>query len=350
MANSDSYLRTFTTIAVTIIVFTASFYGAYLVYLRGQQDRYCEEIIKDLQDLDNLISHFSILEDLTQPPSWSWSPPIGKLYLILEKETWNQSPIEILKEPINTLENKYLKAREEEVKLMSQIEGRIPARAALYLEVKFALNDVISLLYREFPPPPGDYKVLSDGIPFAIKSYIRTDFPNNQNDFLIWAERYDLYYSGIARLYYQIRPIVYTLEKVLTEESQNLQEIIENKEYGLSQWQKESLKEIQDLYIRESAYYENIFQYLRNIKYSVDTIRDKISMYNKYHFKYEMPTGILFAFMSIFGIVIPLIILSPLKLENLMKYKREMSLIIPLLFGITTILAIGLIYLDIIAS
>jgi hypothetical protein len=352
--NLETFLSTFTTIAVTILAFVGTFYGAYLVYLREQRDRYREKLIKDFQKLDSLISHFSILEDLTLPPSWSWSPPTGKLYEILEPESWKQTPMEILEEPVKRLEEEYRKAREEEAKLMSKVEGRIPARAALYLKVKFALNEIISLLYREFPPPPGDYKVSPPPgrIPFAVKSYIRSDFPSNRGEFLKWTERYDLYYSGVVNLYYRIRPIISTLKKVSIEASESLQQLMAmlNETSRLTQWQEESLTEIQELYIRESSYYESIFQYLRDIKRSVDRIRDRITTYDRYRSKFKVQILISLVVMSILGIVIPLIMLSPFKSEQILMYYYELSLIVLLLFSLVTILTIIFIYRDITAS
>jgi hypothetical protein len=349
----ETFLTTFVTIAATILAFVGSFYGAYLVYLREQRDKYREELVKEFQELDSLISQFSILEDLTRPPSWSWSPPAGKLYVILEPESWKQTPMEILNEPVKRLEEEYRKAREEEAKLMSKVEGRIPARAALYLKVKFALNEIISLLYREFPPTPGDYKVSPPPgrIPFAVKSYVRSDFPSNRGDFLRWAERYDLYYSGVVDLYYRIQPIIYTLKKVSIEASESLQRIMAmlNETSRLTQWQEESLTEIQELYIRESSYYESIFQYFRDIKRSVDRIRDRIAAYDRYHYKFKVPTLTSLVFMSILGIAVPLIMLSPFKFGQMLM-RPELLLAVPLLFSLATIFILVLIYKNITTS
>jgi len=346
----EQFFSTFVTIAVTILAFIGSFYGAFLVYFREKQDNYCESLIQDFQRLNDLVINFSILEDLTRPPSWSWFPPIGKVYSLLEPESWKQNPMEVLKESVKRLEEEYQKAQEKERELMMNTSGRIPARGAIYLEVKFALKDVITLLYREFPPPPGDYKISQPGnIPYAVKSYVRSDFPDNKREFLEWAKRYELYYSGVVELYYRIRPIIYALKQISIEEAESLQEVMRtiNETRGLTQREEETLKEIQELYVREANYYESVFQYLRDIKNRVDLIIYKIAMYERYAPKYAVPIGFCLILMAVFGVILPLIILAPFKPEQILNYQWALSQMIPLIFAIATSLAIVFIVLNI---
>jgi len=324
-------------------VFIGSFYGAFVVYFRGKRDNYRESLIQDFQRLNDLVINFSILEDLTRPPSWSWFPPIGKVYLLLEQESWKQNPIEVLEESVKTLEEEYWKTREKERELMMNTSGQIPARGALYLEVKFALNNLITSLYREFPPPPGDYKISQPGnIPYDVKSYVRSDFPDNKMEFWEWAKRYALYYSGVVELYYRIRPIIYTLKQISVEEAESLQEAIRmiNETGELTQWEEEALKEAQELYVREANYYESVFRYLRNIKNSVDLIINKIEMYDEYAPKYAIPIGFCLILMAVFGVILPLIILAPFRPKQIPKNQRSLLRMIPLIFAIATIFAI----------
>lgn len=340
---SLEYFSTLTGIAVEILVFVIAFYGAYLVYLRQQRDKYREELVDEFQELDRIISQWSILESIPV----SWHPPLGKYLQILERESWEKSPMETLKDILKKLDRTFDETRKKEKEFRTKAGGRLVAGPALYLEVKFALHNLVQTIYREFPPPPGDYKVSPPPgeIPFSVKSFVRYDFPDNRKLFLTWAKRYDIFFGDLYRIYYRIRPIIKTLKEVHIESiEQTKKAIIELEKIGrLHQWTRDALRESQEYSTAELDYYGQVFQFLGKMKHEIDGIKDKICTYDNYFYKDKRKTVATLLVMALTGIVIPLSVLF-LKSEWQLE---TVKLISSVGFGLSTLLAILLIYQDI---
>lgn len=342
---SLEYFSTLVSIAAEILAFVIAFWGAYLVYLRQQRDKYREKLVEDFQELDRVISQWSFLEDYTCPTRWH--PPMSKYIQILTKESWKKSPLESWKDSLEKLDKTFNEARKKEMELRTKTGGRLPAGPALYLEVKFALHDLVQSIYKEFPSPPGNYKISPPPgeIPISIKSYVRYDFPNNREYFLTWAKRYNIFFKDLYEAYYRIRPIIDTLKKVHKESVEQTKKwIIElEKMDRLDQWSKDALRESQEYSAAEVNYYEQVFQFLGRMKHKIDRIRDKISTYDNYSYKGKWKTVFSFIFMVLTGIFIPFLALFfkpdwPLE---------TMKLFSGVGFGLSTFSAILLIYRDI---
>ena len=76
-----------------------AFYGGLLIYLGQQAQTYREEVVQKLENIDASVRRFS---EITEPPISSWTNWTAgnerehNAYMIIEKETWKNSPIEVL--------------------------------------------------------------------------------------------------------------------------------------------------------------------------------------------------------------------------------------------------------------
>ena len=336
------YFSTLAGVSATVISIIMAFYAGYIVYLRQQRDKYREMLVKEFQDLDRLISEWSILRESPHP---EWVPPVSKYIEILSKENWKNSIMEVLNPYLTKVKEEYEKTFKEERKIRDKTGGKLVAGPALYLNVKFALRDLFDKIYREFPSPPGDYEI-SDGIPIKFKSFIRYDFPQNYKEFQQWKSRFDVFFQDIRKIYYQLRPIIVHLKDIHRESiEQTLETMEEIKRYGVS-WAEKGLKESINLSKNEIKYYDNFFRVIIEMKYKVDIISDKIATYNSYTYnwkdKWKVTTILSLAGMAITGIILPLLALfyEPPYLELLGRTSG-------IGFGLTTLFAIFLIYKEI---
>jgi len=332
------YFSTLAGVSATVISIIMAFYAAYIIYLRQQRDKYREMLIKEFQDLDRLISEWSILRESPHP---EWVPPISKYIEILSKENWKNSILEVLNPYLTKVEEEYKKTFKEERKIRDQTGGKLVAGPALYLNVKFALRDLFDKIYREFPSPPGDYE-MSDGVPIKFKSFMRYDFPQNYKDFQQWKSRFDVFFQDIRKMYYPLRPIIVHLKDIHRESiEQTLETIKEIKRYGAS-WAEKGLRDSINLAENEIKYYDDLFRVIIEMKYKVDIISDKIAMYNSYTCKWKVNTILSFTGMAITGIILPLLALfyEP-------PYLELLGLTSGIGFGLTTLFAIFLIYKEI---
>lgn len=344
---SLEYFSTLAGIAAEVLALVVAFYGAYLVYLRQQRDKYREELVKDFQELDRIISHWSVLEDYTRPPSLF--PPTGKYLQILTKVSWKKSPLETLKDNLEELDKIFMETRKKEMEIRSQTQGRLTAGPALYLKVKFAFHDLVQCIYAEFPSPPGDYKISPPPgeIPFSVKSFVRYDFPNNRESFLDWAKRYDIFFKDLHEAYYRIQPIISTLKKVHRESVEQTEKwITELEKTDRFSWAIDSLRESREYSIAEINYYDQIFQFLGKMKHKIDQIRDKIYTYDNYFYQGKWKTVFSFIGIVLTGVFIPFAILFS-KPDFPMETMTFIQLFSGVGFGLSTFSAVFLIYRDI---
>lgn len=257
------------------------------------------------------------------------------------------SLLESLESTLKKLDQVFVEAHKKEDELRSKIEGHLPAVPALYNKVKFVLHDLVQQIYREFPPPPGDYKVSEPPveIPYAVKSFVRSDFPKNRETFNAWAERYNIFFEGIYTVYYRIKPVIDKLKKVHRESFEQTKKYITDLEKMREfSWAASSLKECEEYSLREVEYYEQFFQFLGEMKDKIDEIKDKISTYDNYFYKGKWGTFLSLVVMTLTGLLIPFVVLffKPewLALEVLKIFSGTA-------FGVSTFSAIFLIYRDI---
>ena len=85
-----------------------------------------------------------------------------------------------------------------------------------------------------------------------------------------------------------------------------------------SQFHVNSIKKAKELYLKEAEFYELFFSYLALIEQKTSEIQVKIRLYNAYQLgtkckytKYSLPVG--YIIMVIFGLIIPLYLLSPIQ-------------------------------------
>lgn len=264
-------------VSAEVLAIAMALFGAYLVYLRQQRDKYREDLVKDFQELDSLISEWSILEDYSHP--MNWHPPISKYLEILAKESWEKSPLESLKDGLEQLDKEFAEAQKKEIDFRSKAEGRLVAGPALYLKMKFALRDLCQRLYAEFPRPPGDYEVSPPPgeIPLSVRSFVKYDFPNNREDFLIWTKRFDLFFQDILKVYtHSITLMISTLRKVHRESVEQTEKLIEElRERNGFSWHIEKLKESREYSMAEINYYDQVFQYIGKMKHKTDKSKTK---------------------------------------------------------------------------
>ena len=227
------YFSTLANVASMIISIITMFLAGYIVYLRQQRDKYREKINAGLQYLDTLIFKWSVLEGLRLP---DWRPPISKYIEILSKET--------LEQYLERVEKAYERASKKEQELRRLGQGELVAGPALYLEVKFALNELLNAIYREFPVPPGDYTAIN-GIPVNFRSFVRADFPRSREEFLKWAEKFEKFFEAVYRVYmYRLRNLIRHLKEIHEESAvHTLQSVKEIEKQGFPYTMRKMLEE-----------------------------------------------------------------------------------------------------------
>jgi len=285
-----------------------AFYGIFIVYI-GQEARSCSEgIIQNLQQIDSSIKSFSYI---TKPSSENWRILVERrnnIDLILENETWKESPVEILKSIAIFIVNNCTEASKMDEKVREWLESlnitRFPAHYNLAV---FSLDRLVYMIYREFPSPP------AQRIGYYLQSFVRTDFPACKTVFLKWGERYTQYYSGILEIFLMIRTSVQNISESYSDAaklaSQTLEELRrENRTEW--EWHIKTTQELIQYYNAMSTYYESIFESLSTIYSLVLDTTAKIHRYDevlKSGFSQVTPPLIQ---MALFGVVIPMIFLS----------------------------------------
>ncbi len=346
------YLSTLATVAGAVISITGTLLAGYLVYLRQRQDDYKLDIRRNLHELDRLIFQFSQLEELKRPVSWRSQLPSGYEFSIALKESWEETPKGIFEEDIKNLEDEFEKALKEDYDISTKINTKNPARSALYNKVRFAVHHLFLKIYHEFPAPPATPGFR--GKIGGFKSFIDCDFPLNIDDFEEWAKKYHMFYREVmVNVYYRIRRIIYHLAEVNRESAENIDESLKMlQQLGqLSQFHIDSMKETKELYLGEAEFYDLFFSYLTLIEQKTLEIQDKIRLYNTYRLgakckytKYGIVIG--YIIMTIFGLVVPLYLLSPFQKIGLMDMDTT-SIITGVLFVIGTVIAGLSIYQDV---
>jgi len=317
------FYSTLTQVCVTILAIMVAFYGVLAVNLGQQAETYREEIIQNLQNIDNSVKSFSYI---TEPPLTSWenwtikSEQESNAYYILSKETWEKSPVEVLDTLATWVESNYTEAVKMDDEVRDWLESRNMTRfSAHYNMARFWLHRLISDIYREFPTPPAKYDR------WYIESFIDSEFPACETDFLEWAERHNSYYSGISKIRKKIDSAIKGISEAHLDSAKSSQQTLEfllkeNRTDGWD-WHIKTTTEIIRYEIAMSTYYKSIFESLGNIYYLVNSTVDNINRYKGFNKIAFSNIQIPIIGMILTGVVIPMIILG--SSDHIKKYTKK---------------------------
>lgn len=295
---------------MTILSITVAFYGVLVIYLGQQAHAYQEEILQNLQQCDVAVRSFAYITR-PSPVSWdSWHIQMEResnTYDIFRKETWEDSPIEILNLTATYIVNNYTQALEWDEEVRDWLESlNITRFRTHYIFAVFPLNDLIYMIYREFPPPPGEYGI------WYVQSFVRSDFPACETAFQSWADRYRLFYSGISKIRLKIGSALQGISEADLDSaklmSQSLEELL--KENRTDDWLVKSYQENIQYYVAMSTYYISIFDSLSNINSLVEAIVVSIQRYHLFYSLAFSNVWLPFVGMAVFGVIVPMILLG----------------------------------------
>lgn len=298
---------------VTILSITIAFYGVLVIYLGQQAQVYQKEIPQNLQQCNDAVRSFAYITEPSLAPWDSWhieSERQSNTWNMFMEETWKDSPIEILNPTATYIVNNYTQAVEWDEEARDWLESRNITRfRAHYNLVAFSLHHLIYMIYREFPPSPGEYSL------WHVQSFVRSDFPGCETDFLNWADRYRLFYSGISEIMSKIDPALRGLSEADLDSaklnSQHLEELL--KENRTDDWLVSSYQEMIQYRVEMSTYYISIFDSLLSINSSVEATAGAYGSIQRYHYFYDLAFSHVlppFVGMAVFGVVIPMILLG----------------------------------------
>jgi len=259
-----------------------AFYGILVVYLGQQVQSYREDIVPSLEQVDTSVGSFSYIVRPSTIVWANWSIQMDResnAYYITSEDTWKDSPVEVL-DPIATcIVNNYTEAMEWDEEVRDWLESRNITRfRAHYNLVVFSLNDLIHMIYREFPPPPGQYSF------WYVQNFVNTNFPSCETSFLRWAERYSLFYSGILEIRSKISSALRGISEACLDSAKVYSQLLEDaiRENRTDDWFIESYQEMIQYEIAESTYYDSIFDSLSNIDSLVSASVTRIQRHTQF--------------------------------------------------------------------
>jgi len=309
MVNKEFY-STLTQVCVTILAIMVAFYGVLVIYLGQQVHTYQEEIIQNLQQDDVAVRSFAYI---TRPPisSWeNWSIQMeqeSNAYMITKEETWENSPVEVLNSTATHIVNNYTQALEWDEEVRDWLESRNVTRfLAHYNLAIFSLNELIHMIYEQFPHPPAEYTL------WYVQTFVSSDFPTCETAFLSWAERYSLFYSGVAEIRSKIGHALQGISEAYLDsaklKSQTLEQLLQ--ENRTDDWLISSYQELIQYDVAMSTYYTSLFESLSNVNSLVSVT---VASIQRYHLFYSLAFSYIWiplVGMAVSGVVIPMIFLG----------------------------------------
>ena len=131
------------------------------------------------------------------------------------------------------------------------------------------------------------------------------------------------------------------MRKIHEESAEQTTKSIKDLEKMGAGWAKESLKESAEYSIAEINYYEQVFQFVGNMKYKIDEITDKIKTYDRYSYKGGWVTSISLLIMVVTGLLVPFVALF----ANVYWLPLEVvEILVGVGFALSTIAAVLLLY------
>jgi len=304
------FYSTLVRVCLTIIAFTVTFYGIFIVYIVQQTQAYREEIATNLQQDNIAVRSFAYITDAVRDPFFNVSIQLRQqknARAISQQETWKDSPVEIFNSTVTWIVNNYTQALERDEEVRDWLKSHNRTRfLANYNEAIFSLNGLIYMMYQEVPPPPGEYTS------FHVQTFVSSDFPSCSKAFLSWAERYSLFYSGVLEIRSRISSALQGISEAYLDSakscSQRLEELLQ--ENRTDDWHMISVQNWMEYYIAESEYHMSAFHALSNINSSVNITVINIERYNLFYGLAFSNIFIPIIGMAVCGVATPMIIIG----------------------------------------
>lgn len=296
-------------VCLTTLAITLAFYGGLVVYLGQKALEYRQEVFQSLQSTDSAVKSFS---DFTEPayPGFEWVIPMDResnARDIMYPESWNKSPMEILS-PIaeNVVINCTLAYQLDQEMIDWLMEKNVTRFLTNYFFARWHLNELVHSIYREFPPPPGNYSR------WELECFVRSDFPDCKDAFLGWSQRYDVFYDGVSQIHSQIGLALQNISAAYADSAKMNSQIIEQarKENITDLWYIETIQDNIQHDTEMSVYYSTIFEKLGDIQTQVDVTTKMIRKHDQF-FNLAFSNVFLPVFsMALTGVVIPMALLG----------------------------------------
>lgn len=313
---NKAFYSSLSRLCVTIISIMLAFYGIFIITLGQQNKENKLEIIQGLNQLDDIVKSFSSIVEPENDPTWSWvkEESIGyNEYRIMKKENWINSPVEILDSIYYDLKEEYDKAKNKDKEIEEWLNSQNRTTfSAHYNLVKMLLHDLVNNIYDEFPPPPG--------------YFINSTFPDCEEDFLDWVDRYSQYNQGIQVVYSNIDFIIKEMSTVYLDSARGYAQAIDflkedNQTWG---WQIEQMQYMIKDDIEMSHYHQAIFSSLNDIYNKMSYIKERIDDYHRFFELSFQKIKSPIIYMILSGVVVPMTILA--LDDHIDKYSEENNL------------------------
>ena len=286
----------------------------YTKHYSAFQERRDEQQIKIVrlsQELVRRILLWGALEDLLRPPELGgWTRPTTRIIPFNIEGKWKKADTKSIRCALKDVIDEFDKARKETQEMSKKIGmGFHPSMNALFNRTRFKLHRLFSLIYNEFPLPPGGIEDLK------IETLENLAHFEKKISLLIkWKELFDEYFNAVVDVYYSLRYILNELNKIETRSLKatfnELEQYPEIKErIAILNTLSEAKEILRSSTEYEQAVREAFFKEFFGIKKIVDDIEDSVKLYNKYA-RAGRPsllfgTSLLIAFIT--GVIMPLI-------------------------------------------
>jgi hypothetical protein len=287
-----------------------AFYGILGLNL-GQQAQSCRQtIVQSLGNVDSSVKGFSYIVEPLLTPESNWSIPFDierNTGMILKKESWQTSPAEVLNPIVECILGNFTKAEQMDNEVKDWLQSMNVTRFRThYLEVIYSLHDLIEGIYREFPPPPAQFDK------WNVISFVNHTFPEGENTFRDWAERYEYYHSGISEIRSRISEALAGISEAYLDDSkmdsQTLEMLI--RENRTDYWTTRSFQNMIRYNIAFASYYQSIFDSLASINSQVVSIVVNMERYHRIYSLAFIDIVAPVVMMILSGVVIPMSLLG----------------------------------------
>ena len=333
-----SALNTWAQIMATLIGVVFALYQALLYYSREKREEQQIKITRLTQELVRRILLWGALEDRLRPPDLGgWTRPTTRIIPFNIEEKWRKADTESIRRALKEVEDEFYKARKKMLE-EARKTGFHPAMNALFNLTRIKLHNLFSLIYSEFPLPPGGIEDLK-----IEKLENLAHFEKKISLLLRWKKYFDEYFNAVVDVYYSLRYILSELNKIekrsLKTTFSELEQHPEIKKHRNILNALNEVGETYRLYVEyEQAVRETFFNEFSRIKEVIDEIEDSIKLYNRYTKtgKPSLLLGISLFIAFITGVLIPLIPQLLPELEILLSTKVVIISFIASLFSIAT--------------
>jgi len=150
-----SALNTWAQIMATLIGIVLALYQALLYYSREKKEEQQIKIAKLSRELVHRILFWGALEDLLRPPELGgWTRPTTRIIQFNIEGNWRKADTESIRHALKDIRDEFDRAHKKMLEEAKKVNFH-PAMDALFNLTRINLHKLFSLIYSEFPLPPG---------------------------------------------------------------------------------------------------------------------------------------------------------------------------------------------------